>query len=536
MPISVVNQITERIVKGVRDGIDSLTFTALSIVRVGKTSSAADFLANVDYKLTAGAVDWSPVGAEPAPGQEYFATYTFLPPSSFKGFNQISDEMEVNMRALEPRASTQIGSVTRNLHIDLQATQLAPLYAAIQRVSLIQSLENIADFEGTELDEFGANFQSTRLATTRSTGQATFEASNVAAEPILIPQGTRLSTLSTASQTPIFFRTLADATIVPGDITATVDIESEQVGIGTNVGSSTIVTLATQVLGISTVENQSPTTGGRDQESDEDYRDRIKDNFLANDADTRRGIKRRALDISNVIDALVVGAGEVLLIRGGGIGGKVDLYIQAEAGLSRTGTHEEIFNSVDIVLPKQPVSSISSVLVNGTPLGSGNFELVKDVSAELTESTKAQDALRITGGALNGDTINVTFIHNAVLDDVQTFFNSEENDVPARDLLARSATQVFIDVSVSIKLSDGATFETVESAIIDAVATDIDNRKMGARIRYATVFDLVKETTGVDDVRPLEILARQGESRAETIQLENNEFPTTGTISVTEFE
>lgn len=534
MATSVLNQISERVIKGAANGVDPLTFTALSIVRIGLQPATSDFNSVVDWKLTEGEVDWSPPGKEPQPGQAYYVTYTFQATSSFKDFSQISDEMDVNLRALQPAATTQPGSVTRNLFIDLPATELADLYAAVQRVSKVQSLKNITDFTGTELDDFGSNFNVERGGSTVSTGQATLASASVATAPILIPQGTRLSTLSTSTQSSVFFRTTADGTIFPGQNSVSVPIEAEVAGQSGNVGSNTIVILSTSILGISVATNQNPTSGGRDQESDEDYANRIKASFLANDAVTFRGIRSRALSFSNVIDALVVGAGDPLLSRGGGTGGKVDLYVQAESGTSRSQTQTVVFNSADIVLEHQPVLSISGVVNNttSTALTPSDFALVKD-SGSLAESTSAQDAARIISGASNGHSLTITYVSNGLLEDIQAFFADDDDQaVPGRDFLTRTATQVSIDVGFSIVLVPGTDFAGVEAALIDAVAGHIDNLKLGAEIKYGAIFDLVADTVGVSDVRPLDLLARRGQATATTIALARNEFPATGTISV----
>lgn len=534
MATPVINQITERVTKGQPNAADALTFTALSIVRVGLQSSSDDFSPVVDYKLTSGQIDWSPPGKEPTTGQSYYVTYTFQGDSSFKDFDTISGEMDVNLRALQPSATTQIGSVTRNLFIDLPANQLTNLYAAAQRVSLIQSLNNLSSFEGTELDDFAGNFNVVRGGSTTASGQVTFGSSAIATALILIPAGTRVATLSTTTQASVFFRTIEDGSIFPGQSSVTIPVEAENAGSSGNVGSGTIVILSTPILGISVVANQNPTSGGRDQESDTDFAARIKATFLANDAVTFRGIRSRALTFTNVIDALVVGAGDPLMVRGGGLGGKVDLYIQAEAGIDRTQTDSKVFSGSNIVLDHQPVLSISSVFneTTSTAISAGNFLLVTD-SGDLSGSTSAQDAVMIIGGASPGDTLTITYVSNGLLEDIQTFFAEDDaNAVPSRDFLTRTATQVPIDVGCTIVLTAEADFGTVEAAITDAVAGYIDNLTLGAEIKYSEVFDLIRETTGVDDVRPLDLLARRGQATAATIYLARNEFPLTGTITV----
>lgn len=534
MPVPVVNQITERIVKGQPNTADVLSFSALSILHIGLQPSSTDFNVIVDYNLVSGGVDWSPAGREPATGQAYYVTYTFQGVTSFKDFATISAEMDVNLRALQPSATTQPGSVTRNLFIDLPANQTANLYSAIQRVSLIQSLNNLSSFQGTELDDFAANFNVVRGGSTTAVGQVTFGSSAIATAPILIPQGTRVSTLSTSTQTSVFFRTVEDGTIFPGQNSVTVPVEAEVAGAAGNVGSGTVVLLSTAILGISVVNNQNPTSGGRDQESDSDYSIRIKASFLANDAVSFRGIRSRALSFANVIDALVVGAGDPLLVRGGGTGGKVDLYIQAEAGIDRTQVDTAVFGGSNVVLDHQPVLSISSIFNETTSaaISPSNYLLVRDVG-DLTGSTSAQDAVMIIGGATSGDTLTITYVSNGLLEDIQDFFAvNDENAVPARDFLTRTATQVPVDVGCTIVLTSDATFSGVQSAITDAVAGYIDNLTMGSEIKYSVVFDLIREIAGVDDVRPLDLLARRGEATAATVTMARNEFPLTGTITV----
>jgi|CXWL01.1.fsa_nt_gi uncharacterized phage protein gp47/JayE len=534
MATAVLNQITERVTKGQPNTADALTFSALSIVRVGLQSSSSDFDVVVDYRLTNGEVDWSPPGKEPTTGQSYYVTYTFQADSSFKTFDQVSGEMDVNMRALQPSASTQIGSVTRNLFIDLPANQFGNLYGAIQRVSLIQSLSNLSSFQGTELDDFGANFNVVRGGSTIASGSVTFGSSAIATALILIPAGTRVATLSTTTQGSVFFRTIEDGSIFPGQSSVTIPVEAENSGSSGNVGSGSIVILSTAILGISVVANQNPTNGGRDQESDTDFAARIRATFLANDAVTFRGIRSRALTFTNVIDALVVGAGDPLMVRGGGIGGKVDLYIQAEAGIDRAQVDTVLFSGANVVLEHQPVLSISSVFNDTTslPITAGNYLLVTD-AGDLSGSTSAQDALMVIGGASPGDTLIINYVSNGLLEDIQFFFAEDDaNAVPSRDFLTRTATQVPIDVGCTVVLTSEADFGQVEAAITDAVAGYIDNLTLGAEIKYAQVFDLVKETVGVDDVRPLDLLARRGEATAATVFLARNEFPLTGTITV----
>ncbi len=69
--------VQEKVVKGTAGGQDTLAHTAASIVKVGDFKGTTDYVVTTDYILTAGKIDWSPAGSEPATGATYYVTYTY---------------------------------------------------------------------------------------------------------------------------------------------------------------------------------------------------------------------------------------------------------------------------------------------------------------------------------------------------------------------------------------------------------------------------------------------------------------------------
>lgn len=59
---------------GAQDPLPDTSVISLLEVKQGGTT----YVAGTDYKLTAGKVDWSLTGAEPAPGSTYTAKYQFI--------------------------------------------------------------------------------------------------------------------------------------------------------------------------------------------------------------------------------------------------------------------------------------------------------------------------------------------------------------------------------------------------------------------------------------------------------------------------
>jgi uncharacterized phage protein gp47/JayE len=537
MAIPLINQITERVFKGDPGGIDALAFTALSLVNVGYSASEADFTLGVDYQLTSGGVDWSLPGKQPATGVAYYATYTFQGDSSFKDFVTVRTEMQTNLGALQPLASTQDGSVTMNLFCDLPSTSLANLYSSIQRVADIYSLSNVDEFQGTELADYGANFNLTPGGPTFSTGFATFSAPQITTIPIVVPLGEVVSTLSTTAQTSLGFITTESGTIYPGQSSVTIPIQAQVAGAAGNVGPGTITLLGSTITGVSTVYNQNATTGGTDSESAADFAARIQATFLANDAVTFRGIRRLALTLPNVIDALVVGAGDPLLTRAEGAGGYVDLYIQAEANIGLTQVDTITVPTLvgtPMVLSLQPVLSITSVYDTTTSvtLPPTQYLLAKDVS-DVSESTSSTDSLVVISGVSGGDVLTVTYQYNGVLQNALDFFmNQNMNAVPARNLLPRSAIEVFIDVTDTITLVPGADPVATVAQIQSNIAEYIGGLTLGATIKYSTSFDLIDSVAGVNDTEPLALLAIRGQATASTIVLGRDQYPLAGDITI----
>jgi hypothetical protein len=66
--------LTHGVTTGASDAIPDTSVLAITAVTQGATTYAS----TTDYKLTGGAVDWSPAGAEPSPGSTYSVTYQYI--------------------------------------------------------------------------------------------------------------------------------------------------------------------------------------------------------------------------------------------------------------------------------------------------------------------------------------------------------------------------------------------------------------------------------------------------------------------------
>lgn len=273
---------------------------------------------------------------------------------TIKSFSEIVNSMIERLRLTQPNLDTKIGSVSRDVFIDMQADQLEGIYQLIQAVSDKQSF---ATATGLDLDRIARNFGITRNSGSFSSGLIVFTTKDITTD-ISIPDGTTVSTASGVS-----FRTVGNYSFSPSQkniysanasrirdslnkagisdgFSIEVPIQAVSRGTLSNISSYQINQNNTSEL---TVINIQSTSGGADPESDSVFRTRIFSLFNGSNTGTSLGFKNAALSVQGVIDALVVEPGNSLMLRDGseviqsedgnlkilnsGTGGKVDLYI-----------------------------------------------------------------------------------------------------------------------------------------------------------------------------------------------------------------
>lgn len=123
-----------------------------------------------------------------------------------------------------------------------------------------------------------------------------------------IPKGTVFTTAQIADESVTEFVTTENVSIGDNQ-TVTVNIIAAIAGKSGNVPANTITVNSDKIVGISSLTNETATTGGYDEESDENFIERIKEydqsqdnSFIGNDNDYRRW----ALEVDGVGEAVVI--------------------------------------------------------------------------------------------------------------------------------------------------------------------------------------------------------------------------------------
>jgi len=125
---------------------------------------------------------------------------------------------------------------------------------------------------GSSLDFLAALVGYKRIEARRASGSVTFSRSTPATTDIIIPRGTRVATADGS----VVFKTTEAVVLTAGSTSVDAPIEAVEAGANGNVAANTITKIVDPISGIESVNNENPTSGGRDAETDEEFRYRIK--------------------------------------------------------------------------------------------------------------------------------------------------------------------------------------------------------------------------------------------------------------------
>lgn len=131
---------------------------------------------------------------------------------------------------------------------------------------------------GESLDYLASERGLTRKAATKATGKITFSLAGAIDHAVTIPVG---AVVSTADELPIRFYTTASGVIKAGGGAITVAAEAELAGSGGNISATAASVPVSVPAEIVKVKNTYAFSGGVDEESDDELRERIKATFVS---------------------------------------------------------------------------------------------------------------------------------------------------------------------------------------------------------------------------------------------------------------
>jgi uncharacterized phage protein gp47/JayE len=352
------------------------------------------------------------------------------------------------------------------------------------------------------IDKLASMYGITREPATYATGFVYFARTTPCESDLIIPAGTIVysSTTSqryetTESRTMLvasagsYFNTDYQLYMIP------VPIKSLASGVSGNIGEELIDSVETSVVGFTWYKNIEAIVNGVDAETDVDLSDRITLALEASNYGTIAGYKRFILENSDVSDAYVAGQGDPFMTRDLGDGGSVDIYL-LERNLVTTSDIVDSFDplSPEYILLDQPAKAVTSIVGAGT----GTWTFQEDTTSVYAGSTRAQSKIVWSTPPSTPYTVNYTYDEN--VSQLQTLVETPEFDFAGSDVMIKEGTQIDIDVSCSIKISQGYTDSVVVANVITAVTNAISAYRLDEDVEQSDILSVITGVAGVDQV------------------------------------
>jgi len=159
--------------------------------------------------------------------------------------------------------------------------------------------------------------------------------------------------------------------------------------------------------------------------------------------------------------------------------------------------------SENFIFAHQPVITLNDVQGSVTGNLNNNIEFFQTEDPLLNgKSTAAQDyfIIKYTGGIPSGnaETLTVKYTINELLDEVQEEVN-EKRHITA-DVLVKEATEIGIDVDMTVYLKEATNRSLADSKIRTAVSNLLNQKAIGQSVYQSDVIRVVEEVEEVDHV------------------------------------
>lgn len=265
-------------------------------------------------------------------------------------------------------------------------------------------------------------------------------------------------------------------------------------GVIGNVGPNRIVQTQRSIGGFQRIVNFAGAVGGEDSESNDDLASTLLIfNLGINDISTPYGIgletKRQ---FPGIVDYKVVYGSDPLITRASFDAGATDVYLIGSSALATSNSFIYAGQPVPLVLLKQPVLSIVSVVSGATTFVAGtHYSFVPD-TGPYGGSVQGRDAVLFLPTSplfpAIGDTVTVTYNYNAFIATVQSFFESPKFKVDGRSLLYKQGLKKFTSIAGNLTVLSGFDPAAVKANVITAILAFVNALKLGEPLEQ---FDLL---------------------------------------------
>lgn len=242
----------------------------------------------------------------------------------FKTYQEYLDEMNNEMKKEIPNLQLLDTNplIITNKSLSQKLSELDSLGLAVFNSRSVNTAIGYA------LELLGDVFGVRRNPATRATGYVTFTGN----DGIGIPEGTQLQSIS-----GMFYRTTEDVVITGG--LATSSIIAEAYGQGSNTSVDTVTIISIPIPNVTSVTNEEEITGGENQETDVQLRERIKLYGRAIGKSTLKAIFKAVAEVPNVTSVRVYENATHTIDENGNEPHSIHVYVQG-------GDDEDVFEAI----------------------------------------------------------------------------------------------------------------------------------------------------------------------------------------------
>lgn len=210
-----------------------------------------------------------------------------------KSRKQIEDDMKLKAKNLFGDDINVGRTSVLGMLIALISWPLALLWSALESV---YNSKYIQTATGQSLDELAKNIGISRIAPSKARGEVTL----IGDESTLIQRGFLVET-----ENGVRFETTEDV-IIDESGQATAEIIATETGSSGEVLANTIIEVVNPVSGLDEIWNEESTQGGRDRETDVEFRERYFDSFDMPGGSTTNSIRANILEETEATACLVL--------------------------------------------------------------------------------------------------------------------------------------------------------------------------------------------------------------------------------------
>lgn len=396
--------------------------------------------------------------------------------------DDIASSMQANIEEIDPTIDVGKGPI-RETAIIPWSKELSTTEENVSHLGELYQLDNADLWEEDEITYLGRQYGVQFGSGFFSQGFLTFWSIERPTDDIPIPIGTLASTqdgqyIFQTIEESAFYASAADVYYNAERRRYEVQVAAEATVAGTDYDIKTgrITLLLSAVPGVSGVYNYSDFEGGTAEQSIKDFVDMLMQLPLGNALGSGGGIAGllSKVGVGFVTDvALLTPAniGDFERTSESGLRAALDVYLLGQRIGVANYSYTTVGTETEIVLPLQPVLSVSNVLVNGSAV---TFSWSVDNNPTRRGSNRAQDKVVLESAPGPAADVFITYTYNKLISDLQSTVDSPP--IFDTDTLVRYGKPVEVVVDLTVEtLSVGVSVSDIEDAITDFFSNTVDS-------------------------------------------------------------